>query len=92
MEIKQALTIIKLLTEAQAMIERGEYGAAVWINSAKKAILTEVYFGEWQTIDGLNQHPSGYNLDQWLEANAALMDASFSDQAPRDDQETNLSL
>lgn len=29
--------------------------------------LTQEYFDEFQVIDKLNQHPEGYNFDEWLQ-------------------------
>ena len=70
MTIDQALKIMAILSDAQELIRLGEKtGANEAINNAKKRLLLEVYFGEFKRIDGVSQHPEGYNFEQWLEAN-----------------------
>jgi len=32
-------------------------------------ILETLYKSEWEVIDGLQQHPDGYNFEEWLEHN-----------------------
>lgn len=72
METELAARVIKLLSHAQEMIERGEYGATAWIKAAKDEILTELYFSEFKVIGTKWEHPKGYNFEQWVKANNAF--------------------
>lgn len=36
------------------------------INKAVELLLQAEYFREFEVIDGLNQHPKGYNFYKWL--------------------------
>lgn len=40
--------------------------------------LQQVYFAEFQVIDGLNQHPDGYNFLQWINRYHPEFDKEFS--------------
>ncbi len=35
-------------------------------NKAIEMLLTNLYFSEFEVIDGLNQHPKGQNFYEWL--------------------------
>jgi len=79
MTIEQAIGIMGILSDAQEHLTRGDQIAANdAINRAKEALFLELYYSEFKTIDGVSQHPDGYNFAQWLEANNA-----FLSRAPR---------
>jgi hypothetical protein len=73
MTIEQAFKVMGLLSDAQEHITRNDKSAAIEaLNNAKERLLLEIYFAEFETIDGEIKHPDGYNFEQWLKANNAF--------------------
>jgi hypothetical protein len=45
------------------------------IAKALEYLLQEKYFAEFETINGLNQHPKGYNFYDWLASKEMITNA-----------------
>jgi len=48
------------------------------IDAAIQLLLTKAYKAEWETIDGMNQHPKGWNYYKWLFEMQLISDDEFN--------------
>jgi len=70
MLIDNALRLMSRLSDAQEFILRNDkHRANTLINDVKMGIMFEVYLSEWRSVDGVPQHPDGYNFQEWMLAN-----------------------
>lgn len=69
MTFEQATNITSIISDAQEHMERGNISAAnAALNKAKERLFLEMYFSEFTTVDGQQQHRDGYTFDEWLGA------------------------